>query len=174
MNINCEIIRDLLPLYADNVCSEESRRLVESHCEGCGECRERLEGMRTPLPQKNCGGKNPCDPFKKARRHYIRLAVTTALIFTVIALPLLIIGKITLNEKMPRTTMGDISWSSMGAKRKMNDFGSLMKKGKYREAMDRVGFKGFDSKYYGGSEMDGVREGFAEDLGAIFEEYGHG
>ena len=27
----CEVIRDLLPLYQDGACSEESRGLVEAH-----------------------------------------------------------------------------------------------------------------------------------------------
>lgn len=39
MNKDCEVVRDLLPLYADNVCSPGSRELVESHVKGCPECR---------------------------------------------------------------------------------------------------------------------------------------
>lgn len=37
--IKCEIIRDLLPLYIDDCCSEESRKVVERHIEKCSECR---------------------------------------------------------------------------------------------------------------------------------------
>ena len=29
--MKCEIIKDLIPLYLDNVCSEDSRKLVEDH-----------------------------------------------------------------------------------------------------------------------------------------------
>lgn len=43
MNISCDVIRDLLPLYHDNVCSEESKTLVEEHLEQCEECREELK-----------------------------------------------------------------------------------------------------------------------------------
>lgn len=42
MKISCEIIRDLLPLYHDDVCSEESRRLVEEHLKDCVACSEKL------------------------------------------------------------------------------------------------------------------------------------
>lgn len=45
MNIDCEIIRDLLPLYADGVCSDRSRTLVEEHLSGCTACRELYEKM---------------------------------------------------------------------------------------------------------------------------------
>ena len=34
--MKCEVIRDLLPLYSDGVCSEESRRLTEEHLAQCG------------------------------------------------------------------------------------------------------------------------------------------
>ena len=31
MDISCDIIRDLLPLYAENLVSEDSRKLVDDH-----------------------------------------------------------------------------------------------------------------------------------------------
>lgn len=45
MKISCEIIRDLLPLYHDGVCSEESKELVEEHVAYCEECRAELAFM---------------------------------------------------------------------------------------------------------------------------------
>ena len=38
--MKCEIIRDLIPLYLDKVCSEDSRKLVEEHLAECSECRK--------------------------------------------------------------------------------------------------------------------------------------
>jgi predicted anti-sigma-YlaC factor YlaD len=49
--ISCRIIEDILPLYVDGVCSEESRNAVESHIANCGECRKKLEQMNYSLPQ---------------------------------------------------------------------------------------------------------------------------
>ena len=48
-NVTCEIIRDLLPLYCDGVCSEESRELIQSHLHGCDKCREELRLMNLPV-----------------------------------------------------------------------------------------------------------------------------
>lgn len=39
MKHNCEIIRDLLPLYCDGVCSEASKKAVEEHLEECALCK---------------------------------------------------------------------------------------------------------------------------------------
>lgn len=49
MNQNCEIIRDLLPLYRDNVCSDSSGKLVEAHLKECPECRKALEAIEAEV-----------------------------------------------------------------------------------------------------------------------------
>ena len=46
MKNSCEVIRDLLPLYADDACSDESRRMVEEHLEECSECGGILKRLR--------------------------------------------------------------------------------------------------------------------------------
>lgn len=49
----CNVIRDLLPLYADEVCSEDSREMVEEHLSTCQECKQGLEDYcyNTGLPE---------------------------------------------------------------------------------------------------------------------------
>ena len=56
MSKNCDIIKDLLPLYADDVCSEESRKAVEEHINSCPDCKAELEKLRknvTVSPQND-------------------------------------------------------------------------------------------------------------------------
>lgn len=43
--IPCEIIRDLLPLYKDDICSEKSRNAIEEHIKECESCRTYLKKM---------------------------------------------------------------------------------------------------------------------------------
>ena len=47
MKMNCDVIRDLLPLYADEVCSEASKALVEEHLQSCESCGKELRIMRS-------------------------------------------------------------------------------------------------------------------------------
>lgn len=49
--MDCNIIRDLLPLYHDGACSEESCRAVEEHLKNCEDCRRVLAEMAAPLPE---------------------------------------------------------------------------------------------------------------------------
>ena len=45
MKITCNIIEDLLPLYVDDMVSEDSRKLVKEHLKGCPACRKMQEEM---------------------------------------------------------------------------------------------------------------------------------
>ena len=47
--VTCEVIQDLLPLYCDGVCSEESRELIQDHVQSCEKCREELRLMNLPM-----------------------------------------------------------------------------------------------------------------------------
>lgn len=47
MTYPCGIIRDLLPLYIDDVCNEESKQAVENHLSECEKCRNYYESMKS-------------------------------------------------------------------------------------------------------------------------------
>ena len=52
--INCDVIRDLLPLYVDGVLSPDSRKLVDEHLADCSRCRdyhEKLLHTKTNMQQ---------------------------------------------------------------------------------------------------------------------------
>ena len=46
MTYPCGIIKDLLPLYIDDVCNEESRKAVQAHLSECAACRTDYETMK--------------------------------------------------------------------------------------------------------------------------------
>lgn len=52
MDISCDIIRDLLPLYAEDLVSEDSRKLVDKHLCTCDPCTKQLGILKkaTALP----------------------------------------------------------------------------------------------------------------------------
>lgn len=49
--ISCDVIRDLLPLYDDGICSEQSSKLVEEHLETCEACEHVYKMMKKKLPK---------------------------------------------------------------------------------------------------------------------------
>ncbi|MDR1541879.1 MAG: zf-HC2 domain-containing protein [Clostridiales bacterium] len=50
MKTSFAVIRDLLSLYHDAVCSNESKTLVEKHLMGCDGCKAELKAMDDTLP----------------------------------------------------------------------------------------------------------------------------
>lgn len=58
MSVPCQLIGDLLPLYYDQVCSDDSRVLVEEHLKTCPACRQALADLREQMehPQEDMEG----------------------------------------------------------------------------------------------------------------------
>ena len=50
MKNECSIIRDILPLYVENMVSEDTSEFVKEHLESCPACRAELEKLRTAPP----------------------------------------------------------------------------------------------------------------------------
>lgn len=44
--MDCNVIMDLLPLYADDCCSDESKKIIENHIENCKTCKKALADMK--------------------------------------------------------------------------------------------------------------------------------
>ncbi len=38
-----------MPLYVDDVCSDDSRKLIEDHINHCSKCQNELAAMKDPI-----------------------------------------------------------------------------------------------------------------------------
>lgn len=47
MNKNCDITRDLIPLYLDGVCSESSKDFINEHISTCPQCKQIFDDVKT-------------------------------------------------------------------------------------------------------------------------------
>ncbi len=77
----CGLVRDLLPLYRDNVCGEESRKIVEEHLAECAECPkilERLDDCSVEEALSNESGAVLKNHRKKERRTAVTAGLITA------------------------------------------------------------------------------------------------
>ena len=96
MKHSCNVIRDLLPLYVDEVCSVESRRMIEEHLKECSECKAYMESMSDDAPkEKKLIQIDPEDENRKAsslrsikkkiQRKQLLTAVITVLIIVCVS-----------------------------------------------------------------------------------------
>ncbi|MCD8022759.1 MAG: zf-HC2 domain-containing protein [Lachnospiraceae bacterium] len=89
--ITCEVIRDLLPLYAEGEASTDSNALVEQHLAQCPSCAAKLEELKAPLLVPVETEQRIMERMKrKRRRKKVRsvMAIVLALLL-LIGLPLL-------------------------------------------------------------------------------------
>ena len=79
MNLPCGVVRDLLPLYTEEMTCPESTELVREHLDGCADCREYLETLRQPTaPAPESAA--PIKQLKsELRRRRLRAAAIAAL-----------------------------------------------------------------------------------------------
>lgn len=64
----CAMIADLIPLYAEGLCSEESRAAVEAHIAECEECRRLYEAVPQTAAPANAAMPDEAKVFKKVSR----------------------------------------------------------------------------------------------------------
>lgn len=48
--LSCELVKDLLPNYIENMTSAETNKIIEEHLMTCSQCREALQEMKQELP----------------------------------------------------------------------------------------------------------------------------
>ena len=92
MKYNCDMINDLLPLYADNVCSKSSADAVEEHISECPACARLLEDMRKceTIIDKEISKERGEVINKQAKFFRRKSAVAGCIIGGIFALPMLI------------------------------------------------------------------------------------
>lgn len=85
MKISCDIIRDLLPLYAENVTSKASNDMVDEHLRSCGRCRQFLSDLRRPaeFPREI-----PVHSLDRVKQHIQKRRILTALLAVLILVSL--------------------------------------------------------------------------------------
>lgn len=91
--MDCKIIQDLLPLYADGCCSEETKQVVEEHLKTCADCRDMLAEMTGQLPAPEAApleresAQTMKKGMKKVRRRWL-----TSLLAVILLIPVIKIG----------------------------------------------------------------------------------
>ncbi len=97
MKITCEIIRDLLPLYAEDMASPDSRRLVEDHLGGCEACTSILEEMKreAAIPMET----NP-EGLNRLKRNIRRRRILSVMTAVMLVITIVLSGALFLDARI--------------------------------------------------------------------------
>ena len=77
MKTECSVVKDLLPLYVEDMVSPETARFIGDHLKECSECRSELESLKGGEPLSTVENKPAIDtgnakPFKKMMKRMNR------------------------------------------------------------------------------------------------------
>ena len=100
MTLPCAVVRDLLPLYMEELTGEETGALVREHLEGCESCRAALEALREPAAE-------PVDsaaPLKTLKKDLRRRRWRTAAVCGTLSTLSSVKGMMILADKPERST----------------------------------------------------------------------
>ena len=81
--LNCNIIKDLMPSYMDNLCSDESRAMVDEHFVECEDCKKIYEQSLLELLHTNAISTKDIDYLKKIKKGVLQ---RNAIVLTIIGI----------------------------------------------------------------------------------------
>lgn len=84
MKVTCNVIKDILPLYMENMLSDDSCKIVEEHLEQCQECKLYLEEMRTFTKVPVDTNTSPFLKIKSTLRKKKMLTAVFSMMFSII------------------------------------------------------------------------------------------
>lgn len=83
---DCELIRDLMPLYADGQLSDVSRQHVDAHTAHCPACKKLLDEMCAPMePEPEDRTEQILEMLRRKQRRKTLLTLTAVVLAAVIA-----------------------------------------------------------------------------------------
>lgn len=85
--ISCNIIMDILPLYADDIVSEDTKNLVEMHLQSCDECRRELSLIKSDFHESKdiLSKEDDLELIKKVGKDIKKKRNTTGLLASIIS-----------------------------------------------------------------------------------------
>ena len=104
MRLDCDVIRDLMPLYMEKLASEKSCELVEEHIKECESCKRKLEEMREPK-EKMIHNVEPLKEFRRKMKMHNRLLVTLTA-FVTFSILTIVEGALNVTSETPERAMG--------------------------------------------------------------------
>lgn len=141
MKLSCDVIKDLLLLYEDGVCCEESKQLVEEHLKGCSKCSALLKNTCLPAEmqtQEEAALSELEEKIIKKSFRKIKRRWAISLISLLLLLPLGIgVGTMAYHEYRKE----GICFSNLDEILLCQKFFRLLQNGNYQEAVEMLDFE---------------------------------
>lgn len=94
MRNNCSIVRDLIPLYAEDLVSKDTKEFICEHCKSCESCKELLKALAdtadeqdtTDNKKEKVWSEIASKERKKKKKKYLLITLASAILVTLAVL----------------------------------------------------------------------------------------
>lgn len=163
--MNCEVVKDLIPLYSEGLCSDTSRAAVKEHIAGCESCRKLLElSVKQEEAPHVPSEKNV---FKKlSRRLKMNLAVMISLGVVLLAV-LGVVGYLSVGQIVKGDCM--VSFETIGQSIEAKKLAKLIADKNFEEYID-VTYCGGISDWLDTAEFENIKKHNAVKFAELYNE----
>ena len=183
--INCSLIKDLLPLYIDELCSKETTEIVGNHLEICEDCNKEYETLKNEpkvKPQQDNSQeliKKVNKKFGKDKKKAIIKTVSIVLVVIIVVgivaflkVPLYMAEKLFVNESYFQMSCNYEEWETHNTEKSNyeNEFGELYIDEKYGEYTEKVHENGVALTFGENKKIEIWDNSFAPDAIPSFDE----
>lgn len=131
--MKCEVVRDLIPLYDEKLCSTESAALVEEHIKTCDTCKSLLEKLpKKELPKVDTDALKPFVKVKRKLRTRIIIMIVLGVVLLAVLIP---VGYLTVNQIFHIN--GGTDFEDLIYKHGMRQFAEMIVEGRMEEYTQR-------------------------------------
>lgn len=97
--INCDIIRDLIPSYLDGICSEASKDAIKEHLMGCKSCRNYVDSLKSAEIVDEKSDQAGLSFMSKVKKYYtLKNALGASLLLFIVVMVLLFVPQNAFNS----------------------------------------------------------------------------
>lgn len=177
--MKCEIAKDLLPMYAENLCSPETSKELEEHLAGCTKCAEKLQNYLSEMEneraevEENNKRENESDlkPMKKIRRKLTVRKVVVIVLGIILVSVLGVVGYLSYGE----ITNKCMSFTIVKSVTELNKVTEELVNGNTQALIDIIEFDN-DTKYFintsdGFNDMNDYKDYLKEKMDEAHEHF---
>ena len=101
MKNDCSIVKDLIPLYAEDLVSEDTKEFICEHCKSCEKCRRLLEALAkktneqeiTDSQKEKVWSEIASKERKKQKKKYLTFLLASVILVTLVVLGFIFLPK---------------------------------------------------------------------------------
>lgn len=128
-NISCSVIEDILPLYIDEICNYDTKKLVEEHLKNCDKCQEKYRQMTGTIVTES---EIPTPEEKKIKKSIRKMKLFKYALILIVALCFLTVFAVI--PVVNSVTGSGITYNNFKDVYAVNSFFNALEKQKYEKA----------------------------------------